>query len=109
MDDIAQKTIGPEGLGVRGFDLMNTNAPETHDANDVEKAMGDLLDQVHDQTDFPVDVPGTKPSQSMTYNVAAQLSVQVHSKWKLFDGCELTDVSLSLAVSKSTQSRGASA
>ena len=81
--------------------------PNAGDSADmIEKVMGELLDRVQAQTDFPVDKPGTKPSTSMTYSVAAQLSVAVRLGWKLFDNFELTDVRLSLAVTKTTHAGG---
>lgn len=76
------------------------------EADTVEKAMGDLLDQVQGQTNFPVSPPGTKLSSTLTYDVAAWLSVKVHGKWILFDGFELTDIGLKVALSKSTGSNG---
>ena len=82
------------------------NIPGGHDADTVESAMGNLLDNVQEHIDFPLDSPGSKPSTSMMYDIAAKLSVEVHSNWRLFDGFELTEVGLSVAISKTTRSKG---
>jgi hypothetical protein len=97
-------TAAPAAPSQGSTPVVNQDGPEQADR--VEKAMGDLLDQVQDQTSFPVDTPGSKPSTSSTYNVGAHLHLNIRANWVLFDGFELTNVKLGLAVSKRTHANG---
>ncbi|KAH6608209.1 hypothetical protein Trco_004522 [Trichoderma cornu-damae] len=101
------------GDGANSLAATQSNTPiapsgdELDPVGRVEKAMGDLLDQVHDQTSFPVDTKADKPSATLKYSVGAHLTLDIAASWVLFEGFELTNIRLGLAVSKTTHSDAA--
>lgn len=78
-------------------------------AEAVEQAMGDLLARVQKETNLSVGLPEKEPpSTRLNYDVAAQLAISLQTKWTLFTGFELTDINLTVGVSKRTRTNGVS-
>ena len=100
--------LGPNPVTNPEQQNSNVAAEKNPEADSIEETMGKMLDQVNQETAFPLAKAGDKPSTTLTYSIAAQLSVEIQTKWTLFEGFDLTNVKLEVAVSKRKGNRGKS-